>query len=316
MIKKMTLKKLLVTSSTLLALFLICLMPSNEVSLKQELSYVDKEVKLEDIYLLNNEDLLTMVDVKVDYDEYDVESLSKQLVEYLKLDGKYINNIPGDFKPYINKDANLSSVTFTGDTLKVEFDNDIFVDNNEIKILEGLVYTLTSIKGVNNIIIYCKGEVLTYLPKSKTVLPSMLNRNIGINKIYDITSYNDVKSVNVYYVSNHNDDYFYVPVTKYVNDKREKIDIIIDELTSSKSFNGNLMSFLDEQTKLISYSYIDDKFDLNFNEYILSDVNEESILEEVTNVINLSIKDSYDINEIIYSVDNNEVYSKKYITNK
>lgn len=316
MIKKMTLKKLLVTSSTLLALLLICLIPDNNLDIKREVIYVDKEIKTEDIYLLNNDNLLTKVNVKIDYNDYDVVNLSKQLIEYLKINGKYTNNIPSNFKPYLNEETILTAVTFTGDTLKVEFDDNILSPKLEKTIIEGLVYTLTSIKGVNNIIIYCKGEVLTVLPQSKTVLPSTLTRKIGINKKYDITDYNNIKAVNIYYITNENDDYYYVPVTKYVNDKREKIDIIVDELTSSKSYNGNLMSFLDEQTKLISYSYVDDKLSLNFNEYILNDINKQNILEEITTVINLSIKDNYDINEIIYNVNNKEVYNKKFITNK
>ena len=58
--------------------------------------------------------------------------------------------------------------------------------------------------------------------------------------------------VTVYYVGKYNDDYYYVPVTKYLNSSKDKIKVIIEELASGPSYGSNLMSFLNSNTKLLA----------------------------------------------------------------
>ena len=62
------------------------------------------------------------------------------------------------------------------------------------------------------------------------------------------------------YIGGHSDvdlideDIYYVPVTKYINDDREKVKIIIEELKSSYLSEVNLMSFLNSNVNLIDYN--------------------------------------------------------------
>ena len=42
-------------------------------------------------------------------------------------------------------------------------------------------------------------------------------------------------------------------MTKYINDSRDKIQIIIEELTTSYIYEDNLMSFLNSKVELIDY---------------------------------------------------------------
>ena len=51
--------------------------------------------------------------------------------------------------------------------------------------IASIVYTLTSIDGINGVLIYVDGKILTTLPSGE-VLPSLLNRTFGINKIFDM----------------------------------------------------------------------------------------------------------------------------------
>ena len=145
------------------------------------------------------------------------------------------------------------------------------------------------------------------LNSSKKNVIQLFTRKDGINKKYDVTNYKDVNKTTVYYVSKANNDFYYVPITRVNNDKRDKIKIIIDELTSSHIYETNLMSFLNYNAKLMSYSFDDDKLLLNFNDYLFDDANEKSILEEVVYSICLSIRDNYDINEVIFLVDGKEI---------
>ena len=63
------------------------------------------------------------------------------------------------------------------------------------------------------------------------------------------------------------------------------------------------MSYLNSNTELLSYNETDETLLLNFNDSILTDINTNNILEEVTYSINLSIEDNYNIKEVLYYVN-------------
>ena len=138
-------------------------------------------------------------------------------------------------------------------------------------------------------------------------IPLILDKNYGVNKIYDITNTKDIDHYTVFYLSEFNDNYYYVPVTKVSNDPSEKIEIIIKELTSSPIYETNLMSYLNSEATLMNYEFLDKELNIEFNNAILSDITKNDILEEVTYAINLSIKDNYDIDSVLYLVENEEI---------
>ena len=92
-----------------------------------------------------------------------------------------------------------------------------------------------------------------------------------------------------------------------MNDDREKIKIIVEELTSSSVYNSNLMSYLNSNTKLLAANETIDKLDLNFNAYIFNNYDEKDILEEVIYTIGLSVRDNYDVKEVNILVDDEEI---------
>ena len=93
-----------------------------------------------------------------------------------------------------------------------------------------------------------------------------------------------------------------------MNDNREKIKIIIDELSSSYVYNSHLLSYLNSNTKLLATEQELDTLFLVFNDYIFSDMTTKKILEEVIYTISLSVKENYDVNNIVFSVNNEEIY--------
>ena len=174
--------------------------------------------------------------------------------------------------------------------------------------IESIVYTLTSIEGVKGILIYVEDDLLTVLPKSKTQLPSILTRDFGINKVYDLVDTKNISKTTIYYLGKTNDDnYYYVPVTKIDNSNKDKVKVIIDELTSGPTYENNLMSFLNFNTKLENYDIVDKTMYLKFNDYILNSIEDKSILEEVIYSISLSISENYDVNEVIFMVGDEEI---------
>lgn len=315
MLKKISIRKILVASSALFALLLICLIPEEQNNqlqdqLKQELEYVNKEAITTTIFLQDSQNMLAMTEVIVTNTDQNIEAKAKELVEYLIKGGPNESKIPNGFKAILPSETKINGIKYENNLLKIDLSQealDVEADQEE-KIIEAIVYTLTTIPDIKNIIIYIDGDVLTQLPKSKTNLPSTLDRSFGINKQYDIKSTKDITSVTTYYVNKFNDNYYYVPVTKVSNDTRDKIKIIIEDLTSSPIYNSNLMSFLNNNTKLIATNEENDILTLEFNEFIFNDIDTQKILEEVIYTICLSVADNYDVKEVIFEVENQEIY--------
>lgn len=308
MLKKKMIRKIIISTSALFALFLIYLIPNEELEINQNLEYVDLEVNTNSIYLLDDYNYLGKAEVVVN--SKSTEDKVKELVEVLINGGEGENKIPNGFKSIIPSETKILSVKYENNLIKIDFSKDLLNINKELeeKMIEALVYTITSVDEVEKVIIYVEGDILTKLPQTNTTLPSTLDRSFGINKNYDFTNTKDINQVTIYYLNKHNDDYYYVPVTKYLNDNRDKIKIIIDELTSTNTYNTNLLSYLNSNTELLAIEEQPDILELTFNSYIFSDVDNKDILEEVVYTICLSIKDNYDVNEVVIKNENEEIY--------
>lgn len=310
MLKKMFTKKLILIMAVTFSLTLVCLIPNDpsKLNAKQELKYVDKEVAKSVAYLLDSNNYLARTMVVTSNAK--IEEKARELMEILIKDGKGESKIPNGFRSLISSETKINSVHYNDGLIKIDFSSELLDTNieQEEKIIEAIVYTLTSIENVDKVIIYVDGDILTKLPKTGITLPSTLDKSYGINKEYDISSYKDINKVTVYYVSKYNDNTYYVPVTKYLNDEREKIKIIVDELASSYLYNSNLMSYLNSNTTLLSSEITDDTLSLVFNQYIFSDQTTKNILEEVIYTIGLSIGVNYDVKQVVFNVDNQEIY--------
>jgi len=176
-------------------------------------------------------------------------------------------------------------------------------------LIEALIYTLTSIEGIDKVIIKVEGKQLERLPYSEKIIPTILDKDYGINKSYELVSINDIESYTLYYVNSYNDNYYYVPVTKYINNNsQDKIKVIIEELSTSPVYESSLMSFLNVSTKLLNYEIIDNTLKLNFNNMILNDITSNNILEEVVYTVGLSMSDNLGVEEIVFLVENEEIY--------
>lgn len=316
MLKRMILKKITITALTLFILLLIYLMPTNKINnrnldVKQNLEYTYTN-DLETIYLLDYNDYVARTFIKGCSCSSAVDKAS-DLLQGLIVEGKKSNIIPNGFKAIIPSVTRVLALNLDKGVLTIDFSKEILEINKkyEEKMLESLIYTLTSINGIDSVKILVEGEELKQLPNSNKQLPSLLDRDYGINKVYNLTGTNNIDSYTVFYVNEFNDNYYYVPVTKYINnDKLDKIKIIIEELTSNPVYESNLMSFLNVNTKLLDYEIKDDVIKLNFNNLILSDITGNSILEEVIYTISLSVSNEIDVKEVVFMVENEEIYKK------
>ena len=310
MLFKRSIKKITLSIFALVLLFLMYLVPNNkDNSYDYSVEYVNKELITHDIFLLDNNNYLAKTEIIVKNKE--IDKLAKELIEDLIINSPNEDKIPSGFKAFFNPNTIINNIEIIDDTIKIDF-NDSLLDTKlelEEKVIEAIIYNLTSIENINKVIIYINGVILNYLPQSKITIPSPLTRNYGINKRYDLKSTKNITKTTIYYLNKFNDNVYYVPVTKRNNNEKDKIDIIIEELKDSSTIN--LDSYLNYNTKLVGKTINDNNIELDFNEYILTDSTNLEILDEVINTISFSIYDNYDIDDIVFKVNGKEIYKNK-----
>lgn len=311
--KKIITKKLLLPSIVLFVLLSLYFFPTAkdnnllDLNSKQNLIYTYTNYN-QSIYLIDSKNYISKTTIAIDSTK-DTLTKAKEMLEALIIDGKKQDIIPNGFSPIIPSDTQILDLSIENDTVKVNFSKEIQTVSKELeeRMIEAIIYSLTSIESINNVIILVESNILTNLFHSEKILPPILNRDFGINKTYDITSINDINSTTVYYVNSYNNNTYYTPITKYTNNQNDKIKIIINELASSHLYDTNLMSFLNSNTKLVEYDISEQTMHLHFNNYLFDNMLEENILEEVMYTILLSVKDNYDIEEVGFYVDQEQV---------
>ena len=172
MLKNFSLRKIGLTSVALLATTLIYLFPANQEKLKpnETLEYVEANVNMSDIFLLDKNSYVSLT--KVVLTESQIENRARELLNILTIGGRD-DKIPSGFSAIIPPDTKVLSLKYEKGLIKVDFSSELLdiPEKQEERMIEAIVYTLTSIDDVNKVIIYVEGEILTKLPKTKENLP-------------------------------------------------------------------------------------------------------------------------------------------------
>ena len=310
MLKIMSIRKIIVATFTLSVLFILCLIDDNKKEIELDTSNIEYIYTnmLDTIYLLDKNDYVARTSITTC--NCDILDKSKDLLNGLIIDGSKSAIIPNGFRPIIPTGTSILDIKLENKILTINFSKELLDISSkyEESMIESIVYTLTSIDGIDKVNIQVEGKELTKLPHSNKTIPTNLDKSYGINKVYDINNTKDIDSVTLYYVNNYNDTKYYVPVTKYINnDSQDKIKVIIEQLSNSLIYESNLMSYLSDNAKLLDYEITDKTIKLNFNNMILSDISSNNILEEVVYTIGYSINEVVDVDEVLFYVNNEKI---------
>ncbi len=307
MLRKKALRKILVTTFAVFILLVMYLLPntkSNVLNVETKVEYVDN-LETDVVYLLNNDRYLVKCNLLLEGDS----ALTKAQSMIKSLTINQNKNLPSGFTGIIPEKTKLLDINLKDKILTLKFSEELLTINTDLeeRMIESLVYSLTSLDGVEGITILVNDAPLKTLPNSGKTLPEVITRDFGINKVYEFSQKDEIAKVTIYYLLD-NDETYYVPVTKYVNDDRDKIQIIIDNLSSNYIYQPNLTSFLDNDAKLLNYEIYDGLMVLEFNEHLFD--GERKILEEVLYTISYSVFDNYDVNEVMFQVGEEEVFKQ------
>lgn len=304
MIKKSSIRRICVATLTLFILLIIYFFPSNDTVIKEHLSYITKDEM--PIFLVDNSDYVARTSIVKNSSET-IEQI-KEIIEALTKNTKKSSYIRDGFKPIIPEGTKILDLKLEENILTINFSKELLnvVHCDEQKMIEAIIYSLTEIKNIKKIKILVEGKPLTNLPNSNKKLPEYLDKSYGINKIYNIDSIKETTKTTIYYLSKNKDYYYYVPVTKVSNEKTERVEIIIKELKSTPIYHTNLISYLAASANMTNYELLESTISLSFNNYLIANMKEEDILEEVKYSIALSIRDTYGINEVIFNIPDTE----------
>lgn len=304
MLKTKAIRKIFTTTLTMFIILTIFTIPTatkNKNILRTNLEIEDiANLSTDKIYLLNKDNLLVRAEVFIEGKSK--EEKIKNIINYLTITNE---KIPSGLNGYIPKKTKLKNINLDENVVYLNFSKD-FLNHQKAKrniIITGLVYSILEVENIESVIIQVEDD---YLKDYKFPL----NKNIGINNKYLLNSRKDLNRVVIYYLDNINEKNYYVPVTKYLNDKRDKIEVVIDELKNSTD-SDNLISYVNNKLELIDYKEESDVLFLNFNDYLLD--NNKEINRDILNSIAYSAFSNYDVNMVMFEVNNEKV---NYISRK
>ena len=291
MLKKKAFNRIFLT--TIVFFLVFSLYTLKDVNYTFQNNEFSKKDDLTNIYTLNDDNYISKTAVYVDK-SLSLEDKIKEKLEIMVKENNKNALLPSYFNPILPENTEILEVIVEDSLVKVYFSKELLniTEEQSEQMLEAIIYTITD-ENILGIEIYAGDSMLKYIPHTSKALPTVLTRDFGINKTYELSSTNDITKVVMTYYGTSNNEYYEIPITKYVNDDREKIEIIMEEL-ENLSFDFNLTTLI-ENLDLLEYNISDDKISIKLNKDLTKE--EETIL--LTSIFN-----NYDVEKIELSIEN------------
>ena len=273
---------------------------------------VKKDQTYRKVYMLDNDNYLVPLTFAFDSKEILADDI-RYVISMLRDDSPLTEK---GYSPLLNENVKIQGIDLENNILNIDFSKEFneYDVSKEEQIIESLTWTLMQYDEVNGVTISVDGIKLETLPQSGTVLPSVLDKTIGINKYYDTTGniYNTT-SITVFYEKENFGETVYVPVTRRViEEENEKMSVY-----NAMKEDISVMSGL---KRIDVIDLIDEEMSINFNEDELNvALMSEALMEEgiIDNKIyELLVMTYADLNDIsvsfTFEVDEEEVSVNGY----
>ena len=296
MLKKKALNRIFITTIIFFVVFTIYSLI--DIPVTEEIKKENKE-ELSSIYTLNDDGYISKTEVYVSK-AISLEDKIKEKLEIMIEENNKNALLPSYFNPILPENTQIEEVIVEDSLVKIYFSKELLniTESQSEQMIEAIVYTITD-EEILGIEIYVEESLLKYVPHTNKQLPTILTKDFGINKTYEISSNKDIVKLVMSYYGKENDEYYEIPVTKYLNDDREKIEIIIEELDNIKA-NTNLLTLV-ENIKLLDYEINKNSLTINLN---------KDLSEEEETILLKSIFNNYDVEKIEILVQNEKKQEK------
>lgn len=298
MLKKKAFNRIFLTTIVFFVVFSLYSLKETEDHYN-EVKSEQKEENLANIYTLNDDNYISKTAVYVSKN-LSLEDKIKEKLEIMIAENNKNALLPSYFNPILPENTKVEDVVVEESLVKVYFSKELMniTEEQSEQMIEAITYTITD-ENILGIEIYVEGNMLKYVPHTNKKLPAVLTEDFGINKTYEISKTDNIVKIVMTYYGSDNNDYYEIPVTKYVNDDREKLEIIIEELENLCTVNN--LKTLVENLEVLEYNIEDTKITLNINKDLTS-------AEE--NILLTSIFNNYDVDKIELLVKNEKKLEK------
>lgn len=246
------------------------------------------------------------------------KEVAKQAVEYMIQNGPITELLPNGFQAVLPQGTEVLGLNLQEDgTLVADFSKEFteYKAEDELKILQAITWTLTQFENVEKVQIRINGYEQPFMPVNGTPINEGVSRANGINfdngEVVDITG---SKAVTLYFLSQHGDQTYYVPVTRRVNDNKEPnhVATIINELIKGPNMSSDLLSGFHPDIQLLEDPmYENGTVTLNFNNAVLGSLQGTAIPHSLLNSLVLSLTEQEGIESIAIQVDGDtQVYNE------
>lgn len=298
MLKKKAFNRIFLTTIVFFVVFSLYSLKETEDHYNETKSEQTEE-NLANIYTLNDDNYISKTAVYVSKN-LSLEDKIKEKLEIMIAENNKNALLPSYFNPILPENTKVEDVVVEESLVKVYFSKELMniTEEQSEQMIEAITYTITD-ENILGIEIYVEGNMLKYVPHTNKKLPAVLTEDFGINKTYEISKTDNIVKIVMTYYGSDNNDYYEIPVTKYVNDDREKLEIIIEELENLCTVNN--LKTLVENLEVLEYNIEDTKITLNINKDLTS-------AEE--NILLTSIFNNYDVDKIELLVKNEKKLEK------
>ncbi|MGJ9383014.1 GerMN domain-containing protein [Salipaludibacillus sp. CF4.18] len=259
---------------------------------------------VQELYLLDKNGMVAPQSISIELGEDEV----KTLVDHLVQEGPITEQLPNGFQAVLPAGTEVvESVVDKQGVATVDF-NTVFNDyhpSQELQILQSLTWTLTQLDDVDRVKLKMNGEELTAMPQNDTPIGGGYTRDHGINlEMNDQADLVATTPVVVYFLAQNNEETYYVPVTRRVNETDNKYEAVINELLEGPSYTSQLLTDFREEVALMEEpTFKDGTLHLDFNEGLLSQINGTAMSEEALNMLVLSLTEQEEVEDVSLSIN-------------
>lgn len=292
MLKRKALRRIFISTLVFFIVFILY-----GVTKTNNVKVMKKSTKNESyIYTLNSDNYVSKVSIYVDK-KLSIEEKIKQKLETMIKENNRNILLPSYFKPILPENTKVENVVLDEGIIKIYFSKELLnIDKQQSeKMIEAIIYTATD-SNILGIEIYADGKMLKYVPKTKKKLKQVLTRNFGINKTYEVTNTNDIVKIVMNYYGKDNYKYYSIPVTKYLNSNKSKLELIVSEYNKK----SELISLMDN-INLLNYE-LDKK--------VLKIYIDKNVSDNDSKLFIKTIFDNYNINRVIIYYNNQKIIEK------
>lgn len=298
MLKKKAFNKIFIT--TIIFFITFSMYTIKEKTYQKQESISSKETK-EILYTLNDNNYISKTEIYVSK-SLTLEDKIKEKLEIMVEENNKNALLPSYFNPILPVNTKIENVVVEESLVKVYFSKELenINEKQSEKMIEAIIYTITN-ENILGIEIYVEDEMLKYVPHTKKELPTILTKDFGINKTYDISSTNNIVKIVMTYYREDNNNYYEIPVTKYVNSNKDKLELIIDQLETIK--NKDLLTLVEGIT-ILDYKITNKNLKINLNK----ELNKEEETIFISTIFN-----NYDLEKIelfVKNIKKTEKYKK------